>query len=588
MESRLLTFPALLAVLVFGSACGDGTIGGLEDRGSPRDAVDGVVDSFDPTNGAPNQEPDGTLPVDKPPAEPVDKPPAEDEPTVPYRSIDGTGNHLKQLDFGAADTTLRRMTREDYGDSIASMAGTGRPSPREISNALCADTFPGPNGLGASDFLWQWGQFVDHDIGLTEAQGPSEPMPIAVPAGDPSFDPANTGTETIDFNRSAYHPDTGDKQSDPRQQMNEITHFIDASNVYGSDEVRAAALRTNDGTGRLLLSADDLLPFNTEGFPNAGGPDPRLFLAGDVRANEQVGLIAMHTVFAREHNRLAAEIAANDPTLKGEEIYQEARRIVGALMQVITYEEFLPALLGPDALPAYPGYNENVNPSIYNEFSTAIYRFGHSALSPTLLRLDEALNPIPEGNLALKDAFFRPDRVMNEGGIEPILRGLASQVCSSIDTELVDDVRNFLFGPPGAGGFDLASLNIQRGRDHGLCSYNETRAELGLATKGSFAEVSSDPDVQARLASVYANVDEIDLWVGTLAEDPVNGGHVGEVVFYVIKKQFRHLRDGDRYWYQAMLTPEEILAVESTTLADVIRRNTSIGAEISDDVFHVN
>jgi hypothetical protein len=588
MESRLLTFPALLAVLVFGSACGDGTIGGLEDRGSPRDAVDGVVDSFDPTNGAPNQEPDGTLPVDKPPAEPVDKPPAEDEPTVPYRSIDGTGNHLKQLDFGAADTTLRRMTREDYGDSIASMAGTGRPSPREISNALCADTFPGPNGLGASDFLWQWGQFVDHDIGLTEAQGPSEPMPIAVPAGDPSFDPANTGTETIDFNRSAYHPDTGDKQSDPRQQMNEITHFIDASNVYGSDEVRAAALRTNDGTGRLLLSADDLLPFNTEGFPNAGGPDPRLFLAGDVRANEQVGLIAMHTVFAREHNRLAAEIAANDPTLKGEEIYQEARRIVGALMQVITYEEFLPALLGPDALPAYPGYNENVNPSIYNEFSTAIYRFGHSALSPTLLRLDEALNPIPEGNLALKDAFFRPDRVMNEGGIEPILRGLASQVCSSIDTELVDDVRNFLFGPPGAGGFDLASLNIQRGRDHGLCSYNETRAELGLATKGSFAEVSSDPDVQARLASVYANVDEIDLWVGTLAEDPVNGGHVGEVAFYVIKKQFRHLRDGDRYWYQAMLTPEEILAVESTTLADVIRRNTSIGAEISDDVFHVN
>jgi hypothetical protein len=588
MESRLLTFPALLAVLVFGSACGDGTIGGLEDRGSPRDAVDGVVDSFDPTNGAPNQEPDGTLPVDKPPAEPVDKPPAEDEPTVPYRSIDGTGKHLKQLDFGAADTTLRRMTREDYGDSIASMAGTGRPSPREISNALCADTFPGPNGLGASDFLWQWGQFVDHDIGLTEAQGPSEPMPIAVPAGDPSFDPANTGTETIDFNRSAYHPDTGDKQSDPRQQMNEITHFIDASNVYGSDEVRAAALRTNDGTGRLLLSADDLLPFNTECFPNAGGPDPRLFLAGDVRANEQVGLIAMHTVFAREHNRLAAEIAANDPTLKGEEIYQEARRIVGALMQVITYEEFLPALLGPDALPAYPGYNENVNPSIYNEFSTAIYRFGHSALSPTLLRLDEALNPIPEGNLALKDAFFRPDRVMNEGGIEPILRGLASQVCSSIDTELVDDVRNFLFGPPGAGGFDLASLNIQRGRDHGLCSYNETRAELGLATKGSFAEVSSDPDVQARLASVYANVDEIDLWVGTLAEDPVNGGHVGEVAFYVIKKQFRHLRDGDRYWYQAMLTPEEILAVESTTLADVIRRNTSIGAEISDDVFHVN
>ncbi|MBW2381308.1 MAG: peroxidase, partial [Deltaproteobacteria bacterium] len=309
---------------------------------------------------------------------------------------------------------------------------------------------------------------------------------------------------------------------------------------------------------------------------------------GDIRANEQVGLIAMHTLFMREHNRLAAEIAANDPALTGEEIYQEARRIVGALVQVITYNEFLPALLGPNALTTYWGYKWIANPTIANEFSTAIYRFGHSALSPTLLRLDASLNPIPEGNLALRDAFFRPDRVVNEGGIEPVLRGLASQACSAIDTELVDDVRDFLFGPPGAGGFDLASLNIQRGRDHGLPSYNEARNAMYLTPRASFAEVSSDLNVQTRLASVYANVDEIDLWVGTLAEDPFNGGHVGELAFQVIKRQFEGLRDCDRYWYAESLTPQEKADVESTTLADVIRRNTSIGAEISDDVFSVN
>lgn len=171
-------------------------------------------------------------------------------------------------------------------------------------------------------------------------------------------------------------------------------------------------------------------------------------------------------------------------------------------MQVITYNEFLPALLGPNALPPYWHYDWNASPAIFNEFSTAVYRFGHSALSPTLLRLDAALNTIPEGNLPLRDAFFRPDRLVNEGGIEPILRGLASQACSGIDTELVDDVRDFLFGPPGAGGFDLASLNIQRGRDHGLPSYNQTRAALGLATNATFSEVSSDPGVQGRLASV--------------------------------------------------------------------------------------
>jgi hypothetical protein len=514
-------------------------------------------------------------------------PDAPDQPGGRYRNIDGTGSS-SYFKLGAANTPLRRLLPVDYGDLVASMAGSGRPSAREVSNALCADSQAGANALGASDFLWQWGQFVDHDIDLSGEQSPVESAPIPVPAGDPFFDPFSTGLATIDFTRTIYHPGTGNDAAYPRQQINQITHFIDASNVYGSDDVRAAALRTNDGTGKLSVSAGDLPPFNTAGLPNAGGTGPELFLAGDVRANEQVGLTAMHALFVREHNRLAVEIAADDPMLTGEEIYQEARRIVGALMQVITYKEFLPALLGPNALAPYAGYRWTASPAITNVFSTAVYRFGHSALSPTLLRLDAVGNPIPEGNLPLRDAFFRPDRLVDEGGIEPVLRGLASQACAPIDTELVDDVRNFLFGPPGAGGFDLASLNIQRGRDHGLPSYNDARLARGLLSKNSFAEVSTDPTVQARLASVYADVDGIDLWVGTLAEDPVNGGHVGEFAFRIITKQFRGLRDGDTYWYEAVLSPQEMVDVGSTTLADVIRRNTSIGAELSDDVFQAN
>jgi hypothetical protein len=524
----------------------------------------------------------GVDPASIPPPDP------SEQSTGRYRSIDGTGNHESHFTMGAANTPLRRWMPADYGDGISSMAGAARPSPREISNAVCADSQPGPNPEGASDFLWQWGQFLDHDIDLSGEMDPPEAMPIAVPVGDPFFDPFSTGLETIDLHRTVYHPGTGHDLAYPRQQLNEITAFIDASNVYGSDDVRAAALRTNDGTGRLRVSAGDLLPFNTTGLPNGGGTGPTLFLAGDIRANEQVALTAMHTLFVREHNRLAGEIAAEDPTLTGEEIYQEARRVVGALMQVITYNEFLPALLGPDAIAPYFGYQWTVTPAIMNVFSTAIYRFGHSALSPTLLRLDSAGNPIPEGNLALRDAFFRPDRVTNEGGIEPLLRGLAAQACSRIDTQIVDDVRNFLFGPPGAGGFDLASLNIQRGRDHGLPSYNDARFAIGLDARQSFAEVSSDPATQARLASVYASVDDIDVWVGALAEDPVNGGHLGELASYVIARQFEALRNGDRYWYQEVFNQTEVAELESTTLADIIRRNTSIDAEINDDVFHVN
>ena len=91
-----------------------------------------------------------------------------------------------------------------------------------------------------------------------------------------------------------------------------------------------------------------------------------MFLAGDVRANEQVGLLAFHTLFVREHNRLADKIVKkykralpSGTSERDEHIYQLARKIVGAELQAITYNEFLPALLGPMApsMVKYTGYN---------------------------------------------------------------------------------------------------------------------------------------------------------------------------------------------------------------------------------------
>ena len=388
------------------------------------------------------------------------------------------------------------------------------------------------------------------------------------------------------LNRSLYDKATGTNIGNPRQQVNEITGWIDASNVYGSDLERANALRTNDGTGRLRTSAGNLLPFNTDGLANAGGSSDALFLAGDVRANEQVGLTAMHTLFVREHNRLADEIADRDPSLDGEEIYQQARRLVVAFMQVITYREFLPVLLGRNGIGRYQGYDSGLDASIMNGFSAASYRMGHSLLSPQLLRLDADGDEVAAGHLPLREAFFRPDQLTNQG-IDSLLRGLASQVCQDLDVYVVDDVRNFLFGDPGEGGFDLASLNIQRGRDHGLPGYNDTRQALGLPRVESFADVSSDEEVQRRLASVYERVDDIDLWVGGLAEDQLPGAMVGQLIFRMVKLQFEALRDGDRFWYQRSLDDGERRMVENTTLADIVRRNTNIGSELPNDVFHI-
>ncbi|MFT5291047.1 MAG: peroxidase [Planctomycetota bacterium] len=504
-----------------------------------------------------------------------------------FRTIDGSSNNLNFPTMGQAGIGLLRSSAPQYGDGLSTPSGASRPSARAVSNALSSQTGVLPNGKNASDYIWQWGQFVDHDIDLTPGASPGESFDIDVPAGDPFFDPGGTGTVTIPLGRSTWIQGG----SGVRHQTNEITAWIDGSNLYGSDQARSLELRTNDGTGRLATSphaTGDLLPFNLNGFPNAPDDnDTSMFLAGDLRANEQSALTAMHTLWMREHNWLCDALANMYAGLPGELYYQVARAIVIGEMQQVTYEEYLPALLGPGGIPAYVGYDNAVTGSIGNEFSTAAYRFGHSMLSPTLLRLDSAGDVVSNGNLPLMDAFFNPDNIISGGGLDPLLRGMASQVCSDSDLYVVDDVRNFLFGMPGSGGFDLISLNIQRGRDHGLPDYNTVRVSYGLAPKATFAEISSDPAIVAGLTSTYATVNDIDPWVGAQAEDHVPGALVGELVQASLSDQFTRLRDGDRYYWEGYLPQFFKSWINIQNLATVIRRNTGIGAELQDDVFHV-
>ena len=505
-----------------------------------------------------------------------------------YRSIDGSYNNIFDPEMNQADTPLTRMTDQAYNDGISAMAGVNRPNPRSISNILLSQSELVYADNYASDFLWQWGQFLDHDIDLTDGVHPPEHADIPIPAGDPLFDPDNTGTKTMSFNRSIYDPNSGTDTKNYRQQLNEITAWIDASNVYGSSEERAMALRRLDGSGKLKTSKGRRLPFNVDGLPNAGGPSDTLFLAGDVRANEQIGLTAMHTLFVREHNRLAKKIARKHPWYSDEQIYQAARRIVAAQMQVITYNEFLPVLLGKHAIPKYKGYKRKTDARLANEFSTAAFRLGHSLLSPNLKRIYKKRNKFIIEDVPLRDAFFAPYRLTEESNIGPLLRGLAYQQCQELDIQVIDDVRNFLFGQPGNGGFDLASLNIQRGRDHGLMSYNETRIKLGMTPAASFSDITSDPDVQAKLSAAYGgNIELVDLWPGGLAEDKVPGAMVGPTFYYILRDTFIRLRDGDRFWYEKEFSGKALRNIKRTTLAKIIRRNTGVGKELQDNVFLV-
>ena len=398
---------------------------------------------------------------------------------VEARSLSGWGNNYARPELGRADTPLLRRAGVSLRYGLSARPDSTLPDPRAVSNLLADQPGPIPNSARATDMLWQWGQFLDHDLSFTPEANPAERLSLRVPTGDPVFDRFGTGQRFMSFNRSLFDAGSGTGPDNPRAQVNEITAFIDASNVYGSDVRRSRALRTNDGTGRLKTSADGrFLPYNLDGLENDGGNQRRdLFLAGDVRANEQVGLTALHTLFVREHNRLATLIAAANPDLTGQEIFELARKIVGAQMQVITYGEFLPLLLGPGAIAPYGGYDPTIDPSIANEFSAAAYRVGHTMLSASLLRIDAAGVDAP---VSLARAFFNP-AMISADGISGLLRGLAQQQAQEVDALLIDEVRNMLFGPPGSPGRDLAALNIQRGRDHGIPGYKRRPHRLRLA-----------------------------------------------------------------------------------------------------------
>jgi peroxidase len=364
-----------------------------------------------------------------------------------FRTFNGSENNMSNPTFGEAHSNLLRLAPNAYEDGISQPRGgfsSSLPSPRAISNAVSAQSVSIPSSSGVSDWVWQWGQFLDHDLSLTPIPT-DEPFNIPVPTGDPFFDPNSTGTQEIGFNRSAFDPTTGTGMGNPREQFNEITAYIDASNVYGSDQGRAEALRTNDGTGKLIAGTADngekLLMLNTVGLPNDTGGDPNtteFFLSGDVRANEQAGLIASHTLFMREHNRIADDLKARlddgdagliakrdaaiaDPDNgvddEGDFIYESARKVVGAKIQFITYNEWLPIILGDEALDGYGGYDETVDAGISTEFSTAAFRFGHTMLSPNILRVE---NDGDVQALSLRDSFFNPNEIF-DNGVDSIL-----------------------------------------------------------------------------------------------------------------------------------------------------------------------
>ena len=496
-----------------------------------------------------------------------------------WRTLDGVGNNFSNPLWGKTNIPLLRLSPSDYGDgkSTLSVRGPLNPNPRVISNSLCKQTKVEGNSDGLTDIVWGWGQFLSHELAIT---GNRDVFANITTPSDDEFP-----NRTITFKRSAVIGN-----DEPIQQPNGLSAYIDGSNVYGTNSDRLNYLRLNDGTGKLksTLSSNGevLLPLNLDSLPNASSTKvpTTLFIAGDVRSNENVLLTSMHTLFLREHNRLCDVIVEDKPDWKGkgELIFQHAKRLVTAMMQRITYNEFLPTLMGTE-FPSYNGYDSNINPAITTEFATVGFRLGH-----TLVTSESQIGTNPSEVLLLKDTFFNPDFIKSNG-IDGLMLGSILKHSNEIDTQVVDALRNFLFGPPTATNLlDLASLNIQRGRDRGVPDYNTVRTSLGLLPVINFSQISSSKDIQDKLNTLYSSVDYIDPWIGMLAEDHLEGKPIGPLLNAILLRQFSNIRDGDRFWYEInpAISIVEKNIIDNTRLSDIIIRNTSItSSQIQQNVF---
>lgn len=494
-----------------------------------------------------------------------------------FRESDGTGNNLANDSWGSTGETLLRITHASYADAIGTPEDRGNA--REISNAMADIPGGTPNTFGTSELFIFFGQYIDHDIDIVFEDAAAGHMSTVVPAGDAVFAPGST----LDLDRSKVVSGTGTGAL-PREHANQITSFLDASNVYGSTAATAGVLRdgaymiTNVSGGAATVA--DIEAVHGVGSANGmwmGNP-ATAHVMGDIRADENIALTSLHEIWMREHNYQVDRLKAMNLGLTEDEYYQTARIIVEAEYQKVVYDEWLPELIG-HSLSDYTGYKADVNPTISNEFAGAAFRFGHSMLPTQFDRLAED-GTVTE-QLGLFDTFFQPHKLDLNGGVAALVRGLAADTASALDAKIIDDVRNLLFGPGVQR--DLVTLNIMRGRDQGVPPLNDVRADLGvnpaLQPYQSFSELTSNATLAAALSAAYGgDINKVDLWVGVLAEDKIPGLQVGTTLQAILVDQFSRLRDGDRFYYETRLadTPELLSLIEETTFSEIIKRSTGI------------
>ncbi|HUQ07232.1 MAG TPA: peroxidase family protein [Kofleriaceae bacterium] len=526
--------------------------------------------------------------------------------TTSNRTVDGTCNDQAKSWMGSAGARFGRNMNPNGWFAQGETTSLLQPNPREVSRILFTrDSFKPVPFLNM--FAAAWIQFQVHDwFNHSLSQHAYYEIPLA------PDDPLRQGGQTV-MKVAKTAADPSRVQSEAAMgptYPNEVTHWWDGSQIYGSDPVTANRLRTFQG-GKLRIDDDGLLPAGADGFEDTG-----------FRNNWWVGLALMHNLFAQEHNAIAEKLAQAYPLMTDQELYDKARMINAAVIVKIHTVEWTPAIIPNPSLEVgmnanWYGLNKYLSPKLITlpAFVPLPYRhviFGIRGGSRELHKDPELKTEVP---FALTEEFVSvyrmhtllPDTInlssIDGGSLGQVALGQARNADARALEESVgssDLLYSFGIEHPGGlvlnnypellqnlkipfmGTMDIGAVDVLRDRERGVPRYNEFRRQLQLKPLANIDQLTDDPVLREALKDVYGHdagaIEKVDLLVGTLAEGtrPTCYGF-GETLFQVFTLMASRRLHGDRFYTSsynaATYTQAGLDWIEAASFKNVLLRH---------------
>ncbi|KAI3386572.1 hypothetical protein SNEBB_009488 [Seison nebaliae] len=574
-----------------------------------------------------------------------------------YRSLDGKCNNLLPAHnwYGVVHTPMLRAAKPAYTVVQTQLNGPRRtdendylPNSRDITLAVFANdqTFSQKD----SHLFVSFGQLLSHDVTVAEHSFgragffrgkdkcpcqvkdeklvSAECMSIPIGSKDDFF--PKKDCQHLNRAKEAQYKNSlcpfAKNKKNPKNVLNGVTHYLDLSIVYGSNLETNSALVGEDSEMEVSYVKENNTAITNQLMPDYAGSDhlceemktnTTCFSAGDERNSETLGLNSLHTILVRNHNHIVRELKKVEVVKSEKELYELARKINIGQFSTIVYGEWLPNLLGDQVMTVFDlklqseekffeGYSDQVDPRMSIELNSAAFRMGHTMLRGDLTLRDNDYDILD--TVELDRTFFNTKIQRSENGIENILFGLLRDRAALSKLSIPVAMHSRLFAIYGENdevlsAHDIASIDVERGRDAGLKGYthylNSCQKRI-YGDEGRYVETYDDLEDEFIIhknnldimKSVYKKLDDVDLFVGGLAESHMPGGSIGPTFACIFGDAFERMKKGDRFYFEiddslTGFTQEQLTSVKKMSMSKMLCNTLSDVKQIQKSAFNI-